>query len=43
MAILTVFLTVIIIMTVLGNLLVMVALCKDRHLRYATSHPVSTH
>ncbi|XP_067106268.1 5-hydroxytryptamine receptor 4 [Osmerus mordax] len=32
-AILTVFLTVIIIMTVLGNLLVMVALCKDRHLR----------
>lgn len=32
-AILTLFLTIIIIMTVLGNLLVMVALCRDRHLR----------
>nr|XP_046225726.1 5-hydroxytryptamine receptor 4-like isoform X1 [Oncorhynchus gorbuscha] len=31
--ILTIFLSIIIIMTVLGNLLVMVALCKDRHLR----------
>ncbi|XP_063066211.1 5-hydroxytryptamine receptor 4 isoform X2 [Engraulis encrasicolus] len=31
--ILTIFLVVIIIMTVLGNLLVMVALCKDRQLR----------
>ncbi|XP_010875592.1 5-hydroxytryptamine receptor 4 isoform X2 [Esox lucius] len=31
--ILTVFLAIIIIMTVLGNLLVMVALCKDRNLR----------
>uniref|UniRef100_A0A4W5MLB7 5-hydroxytryptamine receptor 4 n=1 Tax=Hucho hucho TaxID=62062 RepID=A0A4W5MLB7_9TELE len=30
---LTIFLTIIIIMTVLGNLLVMVALCKDRQLR----------
>uniref|UniRef100_A0A3Q3XLP7 5-hydroxytryptamine receptor 4 n=1 Tax=Mola mola TaxID=94237 RepID=A0A3Q3XLP7_MOLML len=31
--VLTVFLSVIIVMTVFGNLLVMVALCKDRHLR----------
>lgn len=31
--VLTVFLSIIIIMTVFGNLLVMVALCKDRHLR----------
>ncbi|TNN86305.1 5-hydroxytryptamine receptor 4 [Liparis tanakae] len=31
--VLTIFLSVIIIMTVFGNLLVMVALCKDRHLR----------
>ncbi|XP_039470079.1 5-hydroxytryptamine receptor 4 isoform X2 [Oreochromis aureus] len=31
---LTIFLSLIIIMTVFGNLLVMVALCKDRHLRY---------
>ncbi|XP_010775608.1 5-hydroxytryptamine receptor 4 isoform X2 [Notothenia coriiceps] len=31
--ILTIFLSIIIIMTVCGNLLVMVALCKDRHLR----------
>uniref|UniRef100_A0AAV2IX35 5-hydroxytryptamine receptor 4 n=1 Tax=Knipowitschia caucasica TaxID=637954 RepID=A0AAV2IX35_KNICA len=31
--ILTIFLTIIIVMTVFGNLLVMVALCKDRHLR----------
>jgi 5-hydroxytryptamine receptor 4 len=31
--ILAIFLTIIIIMTVLGNLLVMVALCKDRQLR----------
>uniref|UniRef100_A0A3B4V9W9 5-hydroxytryptamine receptor 4 n=1 Tax=Seriola dumerili TaxID=41447 RepID=A0A3B4V9W9_SERDU len=30
---LTIFLSIIIIMTVFGNLLVMVALCKDRHLR----------
>ncbi|CAI5666572.1 5-hydroxytryptamine receptor 4 [Oreochromis niloticus] len=30
---LTIFLSLIIIMTVFGNLLVMVALCKDRHLR----------
>uniref|UniRef100_A0A3Q2D265 5-hydroxytryptamine receptor 4 n=1 Tax=Cyprinodon variegatus TaxID=28743 RepID=A0A3Q2D265_CYPVA len=30
---LTLFLSIIIIMTVFGNLLVMVALCKDRHLR----------
>lgn len=33
--VLTVFLSIIIIMTVFGNLLVMVALCKDRHLRWA--------
>lgn len=32
---LTIFLSLIIIMTVFGNLLVMVALCKDRHLRWA--------
>ncbi|KAM7393111.1 hypothetical protein PAMA_007976 [Pampus argenteus] len=31
--VLTIFLSIIIIMTVFGNLLVMVALCKDRHLR----------
>lgn len=31
--VLTVFLCIIIVMTVFGNLLVMVALCKDRHLR----------
>lgn len=31
--VLTFFLSVIIVMTVFGNLLVMVALCKDRHLR----------
>lgn len=33
--VLTVFLSIIIVMTVFGNLLVMVALCKDRHLRWA--------
>lgn len=32
-AILTVVLCIIIVLTALGNLLVMVALCKDRHLR----------
>lgn len=31
--VLSFFLSVIIVMTVFGNLLVMVALCKDRHLR----------
>ncbi|XP_030198410.1 5-hydroxytryptamine receptor 4 [Gadus morhua] len=31
--VLTIFLSIIILMTVFGNLLVMVALCKDRHLR----------
>ncbi|XP_035039836.1 5-hydroxytryptamine receptor 4 [Hippoglossus stenolepis] len=31
--VLTIFLSIVIIMTVFGNLLVMVALCKDRHLR----------
>lgn len=31
--VLTLFLATIIVMTVLGNLLVMVALCKDRQLR----------
>ncbi|KAI1881983.1 hypothetical protein AGOR_G00245830 [Albula goreensis] len=31
--VLSIFLAILIIMTVLGNLLVMVALCKDRHLR----------
>lgn len=31
--VLTFFLSVIIVLTVFGNLLVMVALCKDRHLR----------
>lgn len=31
--VLSFFLSVIIVMTVCGNLLVMVALCKDRHLR----------
>ncbi|XP_056289216.1 5-hydroxytryptamine receptor 4 isoform X2 [Pseudoliparis swirei] len=31
--VLTIFLSIIIVMTVFGNLLVMVALCKDRHLR----------
>lgn len=31
--VLTFFLSAVIVMTVFGNLLVMVALCKDRHLR----------
>lgn len=35
--VLTIFLSIIIIMTVFGNLLVMVALCRDRHLRWACS------
>uniref|UniRef100_A0A8C9XDZ1 5-hydroxytryptamine receptor 4 n=1 Tax=Sander lucioperca TaxID=283035 RepID=A0A8C9XDZ1_SANLU len=36
--VLTIFLSIIIIMTVFGNLLVMVALCKDRHLRKKTNY-----
>uniref|UniRef100_A0A3Q2PF66 5-hydroxytryptamine receptor 4 n=1 Tax=Fundulus heteroclitus TaxID=8078 RepID=A0A3Q2PF66_FUNHE len=35
---LTIFLSIVIIMTVFGNLLVMVALCKDRHLRKKTNY-----
>ncbi|KAK7895574.1 hypothetical protein WMY93_020899 [Mugilogobius chulae] len=38
---LTIFLSVIIIMTVFGNLLVMVALCKDRHLRSGGLSPAA--
>lgn len=38
--ILTILLSIIILITVFGNLLVMVALCKDRHLRWACNPPV---